>query len=125
MRYQRTHELGAERGPRFDLVNLPTALAAQEEHPDAAALIAWMDEVQPAYVVHEATLLNRDLEVVQMLYAQVHERGYERVYASPDLGLGYLNRRTDLYQRVLGCLRRVLTLDRLGSRIEIWRKPRA
>lgn len=123
MRYQRGHALDDARAPRFDLVNLPTTLAAQEKHPDAAALVAWMDAVDPAYVVYEATLWNRDLEVVQMLYARMRDRGYELVHASPELGAGYLNRRTDLYQRVLGCLRRVLTLDRLGSRIEIWRAP--
>lgn len=110
----------AQRGARrWKLANVPPELAGSDSPLGHALFEAWSAALAPTHLVYERTNWNRDLPMTRALHRDAEQHG-ELLYATPDLGDGFANRRTDAYQRVRGCFRRVLTLDRLGPPIEVW-----
>jgi len=94
----------------------PGRLAQKPEE----GLTAWLDELNPRYVVIERTKKNLFLAGGRELYALAQQRGtlvYRTTGEAPGIEqLGLLH-----YQAMDGYVRRLLRTERFGAAIEVWR----
>lgn len=119
IRYQRAHP-PPEGATRYELANLPFDIAAAPPGADARLFEAWWSQVAATHVLCEVSQWMKTMPTVTALRARARTNG-ELVYATPDDRPTDAGRRTSLYQSTHAPIERILHLDRLGPRIEIWK----